>query len=124
MDDVHKMTVIGGMMRDDESQCKGSPVTKRKKMGESLIKGATLRSSETSELEYAPIKLQEIADANILAEPRLKRTSPKCDLAEQIGLGLRSVYDDILAQPVPDRFFELLRQLESVSCGQAKKDAT
>lgn len=111
-------------MRDDESHYKGSPVTKRTKMGDSLIKGATLRSSETSEMEYAPIKLQAIADANIPGQPRLKKTSPKCDVAEQIGLGLRSVYDDILAQPVPDRFFELLRQLESVSCGQSKKDAT
>jgi len=111
-------------MRDDESQCKGSPVTKRTKLGESRIKGAPLRSSETSDLEYAPIKFQDIADANVLAEPRLKKISPKCDLSEQIGLGLRSVYDDILAQPVPDRFFELLRQLESAPCGQSKKDAT
>ncbi|MGQ0445898.1 MAG: NepR family anti-sigma factor [Beijerinckiaceae bacterium] len=28
---------------------------------------------------------------------------------------LRSVYDDVLRQPVPERFLELSRQLESAS---------
>ncbi|WP_156964408.1 NepR family anti-sigma factor [Methylocapsa aurea] len=121
--DVHAMTVIGGMMKDDESQCKGRPVTKRTKLGKALIKGGTVRSTKTTDMEYAALKFQDLAEASVIAEPRLKKTSPKCDLAEQIGLGLRSVYDDILAQPVPDRFFDLLRQLESVSGAHSKKDA-
>lgn len=111
-------------MKDDESQSKGGPVTKTTKLGKSLIKGATVRSSETQEMECASINFQDAGEANVLAAPRLKKGSPKHDLAEQIGLGLRSVYDDVLAQPVPDRFFELLRQLETVSGAQAKKDAT
>jgi len=52
----------------------------------------------------------------------LKKTSTKSEIADQIGLHLRSVYDDILAQPVPGRFLELLRQLESSSEVRANKD--
>jgi len=47
--------------------------------------------------------------------PCQKKTTSKSEIADQIGLHLRSVYDDILAQPVPGRFLELLRQLESAS---------
>ncbi|WP_018267324.1 MULTISPECIES: NepR family anti-sigma factor [Methylosinus] len=35
------------------------------------------------------------------------------DLGEQIGEQLRGLYDDVLSQPVPDRFLELLNRLES-----------
>jgi hypothetical protein len=43
---------------------------------------------------------------------RVKKTSEKPAIGEQIGRQLRSVYNDILAQPVPDRFLDLLRELE------------
>jgi hypothetical protein len=36
----------------------------------------------------------------------------KIDLGEQIGKELQGLYDDIVAQPVPDRFLELLNRLE------------
>ncbi|MBG0809587.1 hypothetical protein IY145_09370 [Methylosinus sp. H3A] len=35
------------------------------------------------------------------------------DVGEQIGEQLRGLYDDILNQPIPDRFLELLNRLES-----------
>jgi hypothetical protein len=54
--------------------------------------------------------------------PCLKRPASKSEIADQIGLHLRSVYDDILAQPVPGRFLELLRQLESSSEVRSNKD--
>jgi hypothetical protein len=54
--------------------------------------------------------------------PCLKKTASKSDIADQIGLHLRSVYDDILAQPVPGRFRELLRQLESAAEARSSKD--
>jgi hypothetical protein len=54
--------------------------------------------------------------------PCQKKTASKSDIADQIGLHLRSVYDDILAQPVPGRFRELLRQLESASEVRSSKD--
>ena len=34
------------------------------------------------------------------------------DLQGYIGLQLRAVYDDVAKQPIPDRFLELMRQLE------------
>ncbi|WP_395667185.1 NepR family anti-sigma factor [Methylocella sp.] len=52
--------------------------------------------------------------------PRKARAKP--DLADQIGLGLRTAYNDVLSQPVPDRFLDLLRQLETSGAPQAKKD--
>ena len=54
--------------------------------------------------------------------PCLKKTAAKTEIADQIGLHLRSVYDDILAQPVPGRFLELLRQLENSSEVRSTKD--
>ncbi len=36
-------------------------------------------------------------------------------IERQIGQQLKSIYDDVLAQPVPDRFLELLRELEAGS---------
>ncbi|WP_245411988.1 NepR family anti-sigma factor [Methylocella silvestris] len=44
-------------------------------------------------------------------------------MADEIGVSLRSVYNDVLSQPVPDRFFDLLRQLESAGGAQFKKGA-
>ncbi|MGH6848978.1 MAG: NepR family anti-sigma factor [Methylocella sp.] len=51
-----------------------------------------------------------------------KKPGSKAAIAEQIGLHLRSVYDDVLAQPVPGRFLELLRQLENASSSRLSKD--
>jgi hypothetical protein len=44
--------------------------------------------------------------------PRAKKPAAKQEISEQIGRQLRSVYNDVLAQPVPDRFLDLLRALE------------
>jgi hypothetical protein len=44
--------------------------------------------------------------------PRAKKPAAKHEISEQIGRQLRNVYDDVLAQPVPDRFLDLLRALE------------
>jgi Anti-sigma factor NepR len=51
-----------------------------------------------------------------------KKPASKSAIADEIGLHLRSVYDDVLAQPVPGRFLELLRQLESASHSRLSKD--
>jgi len=37
------------------------------------------------------------------------------DIGEQIGRELRGLYDDVVAQPVPDRFLDLLNRLEKTS---------
>jgi Anti-sigma factor NepR len=41
------------------------------------------------------------------SEPTLDRL-----VQERIGDNLRAMYDDLMQQPVPDRFVELLRRLE------------
>ena len=45
---------------------------------------------------------------------RVKKTSEKTEVSDQIGRQLRSVYNDILAQPVPDRFLDLLKDLDGL----------
>jgi hypothetical protein len=48
-----------------------------------------------------------------LSSLRVKKTTTKTEISDQIGRQLRSVYNDILAQPVPDRFLDLLKNLDS-----------
>jgi len=38
--------------------------------------------------------------------------SVQMQVQDHIGRQLRAVYDDLLSQPVPDRFLELLEQLD------------
>jgi len=42
----------------------------------------------------------------------LPRTAPTGLIGEHIGRELRGLYDEVVAQPVPDRFLELLNKLE------------
>jgi len=56
------------------------------------------------------------------AVPYPGKAAGKPEIVDQIGLHLRSVYDDILSQPVPGRFLELLKQLESSSDVRPRKD--
>jgi hypothetical protein len=51
-----------------------------------------------------------------------KKAASKSDIANQIGMQLRSIYDDVLAQPVPGRFLDLLRQLECSAGTRLNKD--
>lgn len=46
----------------------------------------------------------------------------KSQIADQIGMQLRSIYDDVLAQPVPGRFLDLLQELERSSGARVSKD--
>ena len=41
--------------------------------------------------------------------------NPTTDVHAYIGRQLRAVYDDVAKQPVPDRFLELMKQLDAVS---------
>ena len=42
------------------------------------------------------------------------------DMHGQIGRQLRSIYDSVVSQPVPDRFLELLNQLDNKTGGEQK----
>ena len=45
---------------------------------------------------------------------RVKKTTAKPEISDQIGRQLRSVYNDVLDQPVPDRFLDLLKNLDGI----------
>ncbi len=42
------------------------------------------------------------------------QTVRKPQLSDQIGNKLKSVYNEVLSQPVPDRFLDLLKELDGV----------
>ena len=44
----------------------------------------------------------------------VKKTTSKPEISDQIGRQLRSVYNDILVQPVPDRFLDLLKDIDAM----------
>ncbi len=58
-------------------------------------------------------------------EPATSRGRPSANgkpgVGEYIGRELREIYDDVLAQPVPDRFLALLNKLDAgaISAAQA-----
>lgn len=62
------------------------------------------------------IDLKKDVKEPVDSEPPAKPRRPK--IADHISRQLKAVYDDMLDQPVPDRFLELLRALED------KKDAS
>jgi hypothetical protein len=41
-----------------------------------------------------------------------KAQTQQSEIQVQIGRQLRTVYDDVLNQPIPDRFMELLKKLD------------
>jgi hypothetical protein len=58
-----------------------------------------------------------------LSSLRVKKTTSKPEISDQIGRQLRSVYNDVLAQPIPDRFLELLKDLDAPPRQDEKKAA-
>lgn len=56
-----------------------------------------------------------------LCKDRKKKTMRNQDFGDVIGKELQHLYDDLVAQPVPDRFLNLLNQLEKnmVSSGRS-----
>ncbi|MGO9674048.1 MAG: NepR family anti-sigma factor [Methylocella sp.] len=110
-------------MSNGDDRSRGEPVTKSTKSSAALIRTATIRSSEECETKDEGIGLNEFAEGVIVSASRSRKCAGRADVVDQIGLGLRSVYDDVLSQPVPDRFFDLLRRLERVGGPQLKKDA-
>lgn len=58
---------------------------------------------------------REGAESAVPAQPVEGTTEPglvTADMQAFIGRQLRAVYDDIAKQPVPDRFLELMQQLD------------
>ena len=63
----------------------------------------------------ALVSVEQRTEAEImtLAPPRARKASAKPEIINQIGQCLGRVYNDVLKQPVPDRFLELLQTLET-----------
>ncbi len=51
----------------------------------------------------------------------MNHTSARPEVSDLIGQRLRNYYDEVAKQPVPDRFLDLLNQLEAAS--QPKKSS-
>jgi hypothetical protein len=99
----------------------GTSVTKTAKSNIPSVRVAGITRFEAPSIEQETVCSGSSKDEK-RGRTCLKKTSTKSEIADQIGLHLRSVYDDILAQPVPGRFLELLRQLESSSEVRTNKD--
>lgn len=50
----------------------------------------------------------------------MKHSLAKPEVSDLIGERLRSFYDDVAKQPVPDRFLDLLNQLQAASSPEKK----
>jgi hypothetical protein len=65
---------------------------------------STLMTKPTSKQDKAP---------QVPPKPGVSKDSDKAaKLSEHIGRELRSMFDGVVAEPVPDRFLELLEALE------------
>ena len=46
---------------------------------------------------------------------RMIKTSAKPQVSDLIGQRLRNFYDEVASEPIPDRFMDLLNQLDAAS---------
>jgi hypothetical protein len=112
---------VDGGQTNEECDREGASVTKPVKPRNPSIKmGGGVKIFETPGQRREPGCPEPAKD--IIGGPCARKPASKSEIADQIGLHLRSVYDDVLAQPVPGRFLELLRQLESASSSRFGKD--
>lgn len=51
---------------------------------------------------------------------KTKNTNPKPEIYDLIGRQLRGYFEDVARQPVPDRFVELLSELEAKAPGKRR----
>jgi hypothetical protein len=115
---------MGGIVnegeRNENSRREGASVTKPTKPRNPSIKMVGVNIFDTPSMRREPGCPGSAKE--IVGGRSAKKPASKSAIADEIGLHLRSVYDDVLAQPVPGRFLELLRQLESASHPRLSKD--
>lgn len=98
---------------------KGETVTKPIELGlktNELSKPANLDKPASAKARKDPmIAAEQRTEADImpLTPARSRKTNPKPEIVNQISQRLGDVYKDVLNQPVPDRFLDLLQALES-----------
>ncbi len=71
------------------------------------------RPSTLTDQDAASKTPHDNAGPNPVAVDDVKR-NPGVDVQAYIGRQLRAVYDDVAKQPVPERFLDLMKQLEDV----------
>lgn len=105
-------------MKQDKNVHKGTAVTKpielRAKKAGAPVHGRVEKSPSAECKEVSASKEARASTAvGALAAGGICRSAPKPEIIEQIGYRLRGVYNDVLAQPIPDQFLDLLAELES-----------
>jgi hypothetical protein len=117
-------------MSQDGKRSKGMPVTKPINLKPRNAPLPSHRSDhpqpdETKRAEAPAAEQPEakgLAGVSMLPVSRRKQ-APGPEIVEQIGHRLASVYNSVLAQPIPDRFLDLLAQLDAGE-GDAQADKT
>ena len=102
-------------MDQDENLYRGAAVTKpidiKAKSTGSPTSGRVerLRASKTKDSGDG----QFSADVSILPVGRKAKGPPNPEMVDLIGHRLASIYNSVVSQPIPDRFLDLLAQLEA-----------
>jgi hypothetical protein len=115
-------------MSQDGKRSKGTHVTRpiNLKPRDATLPSRRTEDSKTSEPHRAEPSVASspegkgLAGVSMLPVSRRKQ-APGPEIVEQIGHRLASVYNSVLAQPIPDRFLDLLAQLES---GESKAETS
>jgi Anti-sigma factor NepR len=104
---------------DSNGHLKGSVALK--------FQGSGTKSPQRGDEQYRQTDLSSDSDDGLAGTKRHGRSASqgrgrgkKADVGAQIGFQLRNLYDDVLNQPVPDRFLDLLSQLETSSSSSLK----
>jgi hypothetical protein len=105
---------------DSDGHLKGSVALK--------FHGSGTKSPQRGDEQYRQTDLSSGSDDGLAGTKRHGRSGgqgkgrgkSKGEFGEQIGFQLRNLYDDVLSQPVPDRFLDLLSQLETTSSSSLK----
>lgn len=84
---------------------------------ESIAKFATRREEGPNK---PPGERRGGAPVRETAKPRCRNGHAEATVAAYIGRELREIYDDVLAQPVPDRFLSLLNKLDAGAISAAQ----
>jgi hypothetical protein len=100
--------------RKGETLTKGKTVTKPIELG--LKPADEGKQSKTDKTGSGRAKTAEDSGGEVtIMPPRARKSAPKPEIVAQIGQQLARVYKDVVDQPVPDRFLDLLKSLEQGS---------
>ena len=87
------------------------------KAGQSGVQPSTIFAAGHDEHDQSPPK----SKTEPAAAARTRKPAGKPEMTGQIGSKLRSVYNEVLSQPVPDRFLDLLKELDVVVAQKGSK---